>query len=263
VVADGRLFLFYYMPHGRKTFEYNEEDKKTGCSRNPSSEWHADDVEHCFDAQTGKTLWKHLDERGLIGAHTTPVLWTHKGTRCFVVANTAIEPKTGKVLWQIQDALTTTVPCVTEDYYICSGIAALKGAKEPAAGSTCFRITPGRSPTVGCTDVVCGSYFVQKGDIARNIFVIEITTGKQAATIPEGFRMFGYSPLSYQGMVFGGIYRLTHFKIGPTEFCNVPVPELPGRWCNSCSPALADGRFYYRTVKNLVCYDLREAGVGR
>jgi hypothetical protein len=110
---------------------------------------------------------------------------------------------------------------------------------------------------------VCGPYFVQEGTEARNIFVIEIATGKQVATIPEGFRMFGYSPLSCQGMVFGGMYRLTHFKIGPTEFRNVSVPELPGRWCNSCSPALADGRLYYRTVKNLVCYDLRDTSAGR
>jgi len=387
VVADGRVFLFYYRPHGRRTFEYNDEDKETGGSRNPTSEWHADDVVHCFNAQTGKTLWKHVDERGLIGAHwkssghytpcatdgrvfvvgttgrlyaldaasgkpawesylddrykdaferskaagesvfkregfnqvpcavdgvvavaaaggivgldaasgrklwgpvktagghggrgvgaqTIPVLWTHKGTRYFVVANTCIEPRTGKVLWQIPDALTTTAPCVTEDYYICSGIAGPKGTKAPAAGSTCFRITPekfekvwslpaGRSPTMGCTDVVCGPYFVQEGTEARNIFVIEIATGKQVATIPEGFRMFGYSPLSCQGMVFGGMYRLTHFKIGPTEFRNVSVPELPGRWCNSCSPALADGRLYYRTVKNLVCYDLRDTSAGR
>jgi hypothetical protein len=116
---------------------------------------------------------------------------------------------------------------------------------------------------MGCTDVVCGPYFVQEGTEARNIFVIEIATGKQVATIANGFRKVGYSPLSCQGMVFGGMYTLTHFKIGPQEFCEVNVPKQPGGWCNSCSPALAGGRLYYRTVKNVVCYDLRETGAAK
>jgi outer membrane protein assembly factor BamB len=390
VVADGRVFLFYYRPHGRESFEYTKEDDPTGSknlARNPTSEWHADDVIHCFDAMTGKTLWKFVDERGLIGAHwkegghyvpctadgrvysvgTTgrfycvdaatgklvwetylkgankdaferskaagksvlnraglnqapcavngvvavaadggiagfegatgqklwtvgaaggggrgvcpiPVIWTHKGTRYFVAGNTCIEPRTGKVLWQIPGAVTTTAPCVTENYYICSGLAGPAGKKEPAAGSTCFRITPqgaekvwsmapGRSPAMHCTDVVCGPYFVQAaddGENSRNIFVIEIATGKQVATIDNTFRKLGYSPLSCQGMIFGGMYTLTHFKIDPKESREVKVPFSPagvgqwGDWNNSCSPALAVGRLYYRTVRNLVCYDLRD-----
>jgi outer membrane protein assembly factor BamB len=380
VVAGGRVFLFYYRPHGRTGFEFTEEDKAAKKNRNPTNVWQADDIIHCFDVATGKTLWKHVDERGLIGAHgkqgghytacaaggrvcvvgttgrlycldaatgkpvwenylkdaykdaferskaagksvferagfggegfnqvpcavdgvvavvsgsalgfeaatgkklwsvpvrgggggrgesTTPVVWAHNPTQYFVVANTCIEPKTGKVLWQIPDAITTSAPCVTENYYICSALAAPKGQKEPAAGSTCFRITPqgfekmwsmppGRSPTLGCTDVICGPHFVQQAE--RDIFVIEIATGKQIATIDNGFRKFGYSPLSCQGMVFGGMYTLTHFRIGPKEFCEVKVPKEMSDWANSCSPAMADGRLYYRTNKNLVCYDLR------
>jgi outer membrane protein assembly factor BamB len=226
-----------------------------------------------FEAATGKKLWTTAISGGSSGGrgeHTIPVIWTHKGTKYFVVANTCIEPKTGKVLWQIPGANTTTAPCVTENYYICSGLAGPKGQKEPAAGSTCFRITPqgaekvwsmapGRSPTMGCSDVVYGPYFVQEGTEARNIFVIEIATGKQVATIDNGFRKVGYSPLSCQGMVFGGMYTLTHFKIGPKEFCEVKVPKEMGGWANSCSPALVGGRLYYRTNKHLVCYDLRGA----
>jgi hypothetical protein len=33
----------------------SEQDKKTGGSHNPTTEWH-DDVAHCFDAKTGQTL---------------------------------------------------------------------------------------------------------------------------------------------------------------------------------------------------------------
>jgi len=227
-----------------------------------------------FDGATGNKLWTVAVRGGGggRGESTTPVRWTHRGKTYFVAGNTCIEAKTGKVLWRIPDAATTSAPCVTEDYYICSGLAVPGTPRgQTGPGSTCFRITPqgfekvwsmapGRSPTMGCTDVVVGPYFVQEGTEARNIIVVEIATGKQVGTIAQGFRMVGYGPLSCQGMVFGGMYTLTHFKIGPKEFSNVVVPKEMHAWANSCSPALAGGRLYYRTNKNLVCYDLRDTG---
>jgi len=391
VVSDGRVFLCYARPHGREKFEYTEEDiKDLGGKTNqrgaigdktPWRLWHADNVMHCFDAADGKTLWRYVDERGLMGdfgksgghyspcvhagracaVDTTgrlycvdaqtgklawetylsdankdaferskaagksvfgtrqfnqapsaldgvvaigmtvsdvvgfdltsgrrlwsvkvqgcsggrgltpiPVIWTHKGKKYFVAANTALEPKTGKVLWQIPGALTETVACVTEDYYVCSGFGAGGRSKE-GAGSTCFRVTldkfeklwslaPNRHPAMHCTDVICGPYFVQAaddGDDARNIFVIELATGKQVATIKDTFRLLGYSPLSCQDQVFGGMYQATNFKISGADSRLLCVSKERGGWANSCSPALAGGRLYHRTMTHLVCYDLR------
>jgi len=389
VVAGGRVFLFYYRPHGRKDFIFTPEDLAAfgtlGRGRNPPNVWQADDIVHCFDAADGKTLWKHVDGRGLIAAHgkngghhtqcadekrvygvgtaggvycldaatgeplwqnylkesyrdafersqaagagvfgrngfnqapcviddvvavaadrfsavgfdaatgrklwtvgiagggsgargesVIPVIWTHKGTRYFIVANTCIVPKTGKVLWRIGGAITTSSPCVTEDYYICSGLGSQAGRAAPAAGSTCFRISPGafqklwslgpdRHPAMGCTDVVCGPYFLQasddgKEDPTRNTVVVEIATGKVVATIGDTFRTLGYSPTSCRGKVFGGMYGLTMFIVRAEEF---RLAYRGGRqqWANSCSPALADGKLCFRSGDRLVCYDLRK-----
>jgi outer membrane protein assembly factor BamB len=224
-----------------------------------------------FDIITGKKLWtvKVQGCSGGRGLTPIPVIWTHKGKKYFVAANTAIEPKTGKVLWQIPGAFTETAACVTEDYYVCSGFGGAGKAKE--AGSTCFRITPekfeklwslapNRHPAMHCTDVICGPYFVQAaddGENSRNIYVIELATGKQAATIKDTFRKLGYSPLSCQDQVFGGMYQSTNFKISGADSRLLYEGKERGGWANSCSPALVNGRLYHRTKNRLVCYDLR------
>ena len=388
VVADGRVFLFYYRPHGRQSFAFTAEDEAAfrtlGRGRNPPNVWQAADVVHCFDAATGRTLWKHMDPRGLIAAHgkdgghytpcagggrvygvstagrlyclnaatgeplwenylkesyggafersqaagasvfnrqgfnqapceidgvvavgadrstvvgfdaatgrklwtvpaaggsfgargesMIPVIWTHKGKRYFVAAGTCIEPKAGKVLWRIPGAITTTSPCVTEDYYICSGLGG-PNTRQPTAGSTCFRISPkgyeklwslgpDRRPAMGCADVVCGRYFLQASDdskegATRNTFVVEIETGKLVATIDDTFRSLGYGPTSCRGKVFGGMYSLTMFIVGPSEF-RLAYRGERAQWANSCSPALAEGRLYFRAGTRMVCYDLRK-----
>jgi outer membrane protein assembly factor BamB len=223
-----------------------------------------------FDIASGRKLWtvKVQGCSGGRGLTPIPVVWTHKGRRYFVAANTAIDPKTGRTLWQIPEARTETAPCVTEDYYVCSGL----GAKNSGGGSTCFRVTPqgfeklwslapDRHPAMHCTDVICGPYFVQAsddGEDSRNTLVVELATGKVVATIAGTFRKLGYSPLSCQDRVFGGMYNAACLRISGADSRLVWEGKDREGWANSCSPALAGTRLYYRTKDRLVCYDLRE-----
>jgi outer membrane protein assembly factor BamB len=386
IVADGRVYLGYVRPHGREVFDMTEDDKKDLGGDNQrkmtlSAPWrlqHGDDVIHCFDAATGRTLWRFVDEQGLMnrcesghftccvhagricmfgstgrlycvdaasgklawavflneknrdafdrsraagksvfnlenfnntpsavdgvvaisaggargfdvesgkelwtvkvsGKRMIPVLWRHANKTYFVAGNTCIEPRTGKVLWQIPDASIgeTTAACVHGDYYVCTHLDGViadgekKGKTGHVAGSTCFRVTPEkfeklwslpekRHTSMGCTDVICGGYFLQASDDDKpaNTLVVELATGKVVATIPDTFRTLGYSPLSCQGMVFGGLYGISLWRIAPGDF-RVVFKGKKEHWSVGCSPALVGTRLYFRTKDRLVCYDLR------
>jgi outer membrane protein assembly factor BamB len=390
VVAEGRVFLGYVAPHGRKVYDLTEEDikdlggKKTQRhAMTVKSPWriqHGDDVIHCFDAAAGKTLWRFVDGRGLMntcdneGGHMTccvdsghvcfygsahrfycvaaatgklvwekfldekykdafersqasgssvlglknprntpsatqgvvaiiygeaqgfdlptgsklwsvkvsagasafPVLWVHGGKTYFIIGNSCVEPRTGKVLWAIPDTGTGSSPVVHGDYYICNGMTGIaaegpkKGKRVAMAGSTCFRITPekveklwslpeNRHPAMGCSDVICGPYFLQAsddGEHSRNTLVVELSSGKVVTAIPDTFRTLGYSPVSCQGMIFGGLYGLSHWRIAPGDF-RVVFRGKKEHWSVGCSPALVGDRLYFRTKNRVVCYDLR------
>ena len=116
-----------------------------------------------YDIASGEQLWEVKVHGGGLSVRdvcVVPVIWKHQGKKYFVVANTAIEPRTGKVLWKIPGAKTTSAPCIDEHHYIC----AESGEDN---GSTCYRIgldgvkklwslEKGRTPTMACTDVLVG-----------------------------------------------------------------------------------------------------------
>jgi outer membrane protein assembly factor BamB len=133
IVADGRVFLGYVRPHGREVFDMTAEDirdlggKKTQRhSMTVNSPWriqHGDDVIHSFDAVTGKTLWRYVDERGLMntcdndGGHFTPCV---SGGKVCMYGSTGrfycVDAVTGKLVWETylndanKDAFELSIP---------------------------------------------------------------------------------------------------------------------------------------------------------
>jgi outer membrane protein assembly factor BamB len=219
---------------------------------------------HGFDIKTGKPMWKVKTA----GAHKVviPVLWNYQGTTYFVASNTCIEPRTGKVLWQIPGIWGTTTPCVSGEYYVCTG---LRGDNNKlATGSTCFRITPkgyeklwsldpGRIPDLYQSDVICGPYFLQESTAFKSLDAVELATGKMVGTL-KGWRQIGYAPLSCQGMVFGGMYRPTHWELGKDGLRLIWEDNRAKTMTMSegTSAAIVGTRYYYRTFDRLVCLEL-------
>jgi len=63
VYADGRIYLYYYIPNGEGDAYWHDAAKAHEAVGGYGKEkwWiDTDDVIHCFDANTGKTLWKRV-----------------------------------------------------------------------------------------------------------------------------------------------------------------------------------------------------------
>ncbi len=63
IVAERRVYIAYSCPPGRATYEFTAEDVeyRTRTNRQPDlPDMTGDDVIHCFDAKTGKTLWRRV-----------------------------------------------------------------------------------------------------------------------------------------------------------------------------------------------------------
>jgi hypothetical protein len=58
------------------------------------------------------------------------------------------------------------------------------------------------------------------------------------------------------GILSGGLYGASHWKITPGDF-RVISKGKKENWSVGCSPALVDGRLYFRTRTHMACYDLR------
>ena len=105
IVADGRLYLYYYEPAGEA------QDVRLREETGFENKWriNADDVIICIDCQTGKTLWKRtFPEQGLnfnaftkSGPCLTPVAYDQK---VFAIGSAGrvygLDAVTGDVLWE-------------------------------------------------------------------------------------------------------------------------------------------------------------------
>jgi len=135
-----------------------------------------------FDRFTGRRLWK-IDD--CLGWFTTPGRWRHKGKEYFVAVggtrSVCVEPKTGRVLWEIPGLHQGNAPALCEDYLVCDG--------SPGAGITAFRITPqsakkawsmGQKSGVCCSVIMNGHVYAQTDS---KLLCIELKSGKVVASI--------------------------------------------------------------------------------
>ena len=112
IVRDGRVYVFYQVPHGGAYHKPSEASAKAaGIEDYDTSQWSitSDEVVHCVDAGTGRTLWKTvLSGKGLFwitSKHTIPNLTPCVfNDRVYAIGTTArvycLDAKTGRPLWE-------------------------------------------------------------------------------------------------------------------------------------------------------------------
>jgi outer membrane protein assembly factor BamB len=208
-----------------------------------------------LDADTGRRLWHVPECAGWFGSH---VRWGHEGAEYIVSARhgraVCIEPKTGSVLWEVADVYHSGSVAVADDYLVCSG-------GRGKAGLTCFRITPRRATKLWslapeyagslCSTVIYqGHAYAQCG---AKLICVELASGKIAASM--SMRGGCGSLVAADGRLFREGMHM--FEADPKDFRRLgdawPVP-----FANSTTPAVADGRLFFRGTDGVVCYDLRK-----
>lgn len=124
-----------------------------------------------FDIATGRRLW---DNPGF----GFPVRWTHRGKEYFVATGTAIEPKSGKILWSIDKSWSANTAAVSENHLVTYH---LFGAGSGGLNLRCYRIDPEKAVLAWelpltvpggrayhCPVIYCGHVYVCARDRSRS-----------------------------------------------------------------------------------------------
>ena len=222
-----------------------------------------------LDATTGKALWSLP---ACADWHSCPVKWTHAGKEYILIGSkdkvTSVEPRTGKALWAATDASCGSAVAVEGDLMIANGARGTNGL-------SCFQISltgakrlwslPTDQTFGGSAPAIYNGHVyalvkpkVRGAELA--LACIELATGKVIAELPgKGAYV---SLVAGDGRVFmqdgaKGDNPVAMVKADAKDFRQLGT-SLPARWANSTSPALANGRFYFRTRDRVVCLDLRQ-----
>jgi outer membrane protein assembly factor BamB len=91
-----------------------------------------------FDVATGRRLW---DNPGF----GFPLRWTHRGKEYFVATGTAIDPRSGRVLWSIDKSWAHNTAAVSENHLVTHYLA---GTGSSGLSLRCYRIDPEKAVLV-------------------------------------------------------------------------------------------------------------------
>ena len=234
-----------------------------------------------FDGRTGKKLWVVRDcIHG--GPGVSPVRWTHKGKEYFIAAHrervVCIEPKTGRVLWELRGQLHQGgTPTVCEDYLILGGTTNTHGEYKvlpDTTGLACYRITPEGIKRVWrlsplnyakgnqTSPVILGGHvYVGIVGVMGNkggFTCIELETGNVRGSAQLGA---GYTPVACDGRVFTTTGVMMHAVPRFSKNLNLPRFGKPEPYSHATytACAVADGRLYIRGRDSIYCYELRKS----
>jgi outer membrane protein assembly factor BamB len=216
-----------------------------------------------FDVATGKPIWRTA--RSATVGWGTPVA-VRAGDRDEIVVSgqqqvVSYDPASGAELWRCRGNTYEVIPTpvVGQGLIFCSSgragptIAIRPGGSGDITGSHVAWTSPRGSPFVP-SPLLVGNYLYIVNDMAAIATCFEATTGKVmwqgrlGVARPEGFSA---SPVAADGKIFftnddGETFVL---KEGPA-FELLHVNSLGARVL--ASPALVDGRWYFRTDRELV-----------
>jgi outer membrane protein assembly factor BamB len=219
-----------------------------------------------FDKATGKQIWK--TSREATTGWGTPVV-IHAGDRDELIVSSqrrvhAYDPATGNELWRV-NGLTFEViptPVVAEGLVICSSgrqgptLAIRPGGNGDVTSTHLAWSSPKGSPFVPSGVVVDGVLYLVN-DIQSVLTAHDVKTGQvlyQGRLGEPKKEGFSASPIAYDGKVFftnddGETFVLQAGR----EFKLLHVNTLGEQ--TLASPALVDGRWYFRTASSLVAIE--------
>jgi outer membrane protein assembly factor BamB len=241
-----------------------------------------------FDLKTGKPLWDMVDvgtaagrSPGALG-HKIPLRWTRQGKEYGTAGGTCFEPRTGKVLWQVDGRSVgrNGGSAALSEHHIVFGSSA-------HGGITCYRITPEKAELAWAlpkelkteTASLCihqGHVYairVRNGKGLMAVLAIGLETGKIIANEEIGgtagerrpdkgcdgcSSVFAFGDRfcyraankATQGTIV--VWDAAPGKVALREFFQ------PVSYASAATPAVAMGRLFLRGEGHVLCYDLRK-----
>ncbi len=252
-----RTFAGVNCPHGPATSPtvvddlvvFTREHERQG--PNPSS-WVA------VDRKTGKTRWELERDTSIKTAYSTPCLFAPKGRPPQLIFTslahgmTAVEPQTGKVVWELKSAFRWRVvasPVLADGLLIGSSGRNYVAVQPPATASGQPTVAREKGPYSYCPTPLAKDelLFIFRDD--GRAYCLRGSTGEQLWEAKPGGR-FGGSPV----WVDGRLYCITMdgnvvvIRAGD-QYELLAVNPLGEK--SQATPAVADGRMYLRTYSQL------------
>ncbi len=220
-----------------------------------------------FDQRTGEPMWRR--EREATVGWGTPVVVSAAGRDELIVSSQhavhAYDPSNGRPLWNVQGNKFEVIPTpvVGHDLVFCSSgrsgptLAIRPGGAGDVTETHLVWSSPKGSPFVP-SPIVVGEHLYLVNDMQSVVTAYEAKTGTlafQGRLGTERRESFSASPVAVDGKIFftndeGETFVL---EAGP-EFKLLRVNRLGAKVL--ASPALVDGRWYFRTESELLAIGL-------
>jgi outer membrane protein assembly factor BamB len=242
-----------------------------------------------FDAATGKPMpWPKPPASNGDRNPTCPLRWVCDGQEFFIIGNQCLQPRTGKVVWTINEAGGVT-PAISGNHLVATmgRNRGFVGCRVDAKGYQVLWKNADYTLKGGAaTGIINDGWFfaevnptVWPGPATEQAIGIELATGKVVGPAPfEGVaQSLATSPVGMDGRWFfhvgAGYSGMVMMKANGTDFTQVGLRmptvkswmPLPGGsktqekldYCLTSTPAVAGGFMYFRGSDCLWCYDLR------
>jgi outer membrane protein assembly factor BamB len=282
-VTDGRLVYASFGTHGLFAFDFDGRivwhqevgslDNYHGSAGSPLlykdtvilyQDHKAGAFVAAFDKSTGKRKWK-ADREATVGWGTPIVLRTNARHELIVSSQhvvSAYDPNTGELLWTATGNKFEVIPTPTVGHglvFCSSGRAGPTLAIRPGGTGDVTEThvvwkSPKGSPFVPST-IIVGDQLYMVNDMQSVVTSFEAKTGQLLFQGRLGIARregFSASPVTVDGKIFFTNDNGETFVLaaGP-KFELLRVNRLGAR--TLASPALVDGRWYFRTDRELVC----------
>lgn len=282
-VTDGQLVYASFGAHGLAAFDFDGKilwhrqvgtlDNYHGSAGSPIlykntvilyQDHQGDSFVAAFDKNTGETRWRK--DRSAKTGWGTPIVIRASDRDELIVSSqhevNAYDPDNGELLWIAKGNKFEVIPTPTVGHGLvfCSSgragptLAIRPGGKGDVTETHVVWQSPKGSPFVPST-IIVGDYLYMVNDMVSVVTSYEAKTGKlmfQGRLGDPQKEGFSVSPVTFDGKIF-----FTNDK-GET-FVLEAGPELKILHVNRlnaptlASPALVDGRWYFRTDSELIC----------
>jgi len=232
---------------------------------------------HCFDRESGKTLWKDHDYEM---THASPIAATILGQRQIIFFTqkglVSCEPLKGEVLWTYDfpfKVSTAASPIAFEDIVYCAaGYGVGAGACRITKSGSQFKAeeiwrSEGDEPvcnhwsTPVCKDGFLYGMFGFKKYGDGPVKCVDIRTGK-VKWEKEGFGAGNVILAANAVVAITDDGQVVLFEPNPMEYKEIARTKAVEGKCWS-SPVLAGGRIYARSTKEAACLDLSDQAASR